>query len=47
VEEDLTENICRDISNVPAEHLQKINQNLFRQFEECLGVEEKHFQHLL
>jgi hypothetical protein len=49
-EEGLKENICRDISNIPAENLQKVNQNLFCQCEECiLGilVEGQHFQHLL
>jgi hypothetical protein len=47
MEERLKETIHREISNIPAEHLQKVNQNLFRWCEECLRVEEQHFQHLL
>jgi hypothetical protein len=47
MEEELNENICREISNIPREHLQKVNQNPFRQYEECLRVEGQHFQHLL
>jgi hypothetical protein len=46
-EEELKENILREISNTAAEHLQKVNQNLFRRCEECLRVEGQHFQHLL
>jgi hypothetical protein len=37
--EELKESICREISNVPAVHLQKVNQNLFNRCEECLHVE--------
>jgi hypothetical protein len=33
--EGLKENIRREISNIPAENLQKVNQNLFRRCEEC------------
>jgi hypothetical protein len=33
--------------NIPAEQLQRVNQNLFRRCEECLRVEGQHFQHLL
>jgi hypothetical protein len=44
--EELKENIRREISNIPTEHLQKINQNLFRRCEECLRVEEQRLQHL-
>jgi hypothetical protein len=46
-EEGLKENICREISNIPAENLQKVNQNLFRQCKECLHVERQRFKHLL
>jgi hypothetical protein len=46
-EEELKENIRREISNIPAVHLQKVTQNLFRRCEECLRVEGQHFQHLL
>jgi hypothetical protein len=35
MEEELKENIRRKISNIPAERLQKVNQNLFCQCEEC------------
>jgi hypothetical protein len=37
--EELKENICREIVNIPAEQLQVVNWNLFRQCEECLRVE--------
>jgi hypothetical protein len=37
-EKELKENIHKEISNIPAEHLQKVNQNLFRWCEECLRV---------
>jgi RNA polymerase-binding transcription factor DksA len=37
--EELKENICKEIANIPAEQLQRINQNLFHQCEECLYVE--------
>jgi hypothetical protein len=43
---ELKENIHREISNIPAEHLQKVNQNFFRQCKEYLRIEGQHFQHL-
>jgi hypothetical protein len=46
-EEDLKENIHRDIANIPAEQLQKVNQSLFRRCEECLRVKGQQFQHNL
>jgi hypothetical protein len=46
-EEEMKENFRQEISNIPAKHLQKANQNLFRWFNECLCVEGQHFQHLL
>jgi hypothetical protein len=45
--EELKENIRREIANIPAEQLQKVNQNLFHLCDECLRVEGQHFQHLL
>jgi hypothetical protein len=45
--EELKENICREIANIPSEQLQGVNQNVFRRCEECLRVEEQHFQYLL
>jgi hypothetical protein len=39
IEEELKENIHREISNIPRQHLQKVNQNLIRQCEECLHVQ--------
>jgi hypothetical protein len=45
--EELTDNIRKEISNIAAENLQKVSQNLFRRFQECLRVEGEHFQHLL
>jgi RNA polymerase-binding transcription factor DksA len=46
-EEELKENIHKEISNIPGGHLQKVNQNLFRWCEECIRVEGQHFKHLL
>jgi hypothetical protein len=37
-EEELKENIHREIANLSAEQLQRVNQNLFRRCEECLHV---------
>jgi hypothetical protein len=45
--EELKEDIHREIANIPAEHLRRVNQNLFRWCEEYLHVEIQHFQHLL
>jgi hypothetical protein len=45
--EELKENICREIENIPAEQLQRVKQNLFWRCEECLHVEAQHFQHIL
>jgi hypothetical protein len=45
--EELKENIRREIANIPAEQLQRVNQNLFRRCEECLRVEGQHFQNFL
>jgi hypothetical protein len=45
--EGLKENFLREISNIPTENLQKVDQNLFRRCEECLRVEGQNFQHLL
>jgi hypothetical protein len=44
--EELKENICRNIANIPAEQLQRVNENFFRLCEECLHVEGQYFQHL-
>jgi hypothetical protein len=45
--EELKENIRRENANIPAEQLQRENQNVFRWCEECLYVDGQHFQHLL
>jgi hypothetical protein len=45
--EELKENIRREISNISAEHLQKVNQNFYSRCEECLRVEGQHFEHHL
>jgi hypothetical protein len=37
-EEDLKENIHREIANLAAEQFQRINQNLFHRWEECVRV---------
>jgi hypothetical protein len=42
-EEELKENICRQIVNIPAQQLQKLNKNLFRRWDECLHVWGQHF----
>jgi hypothetical protein len=34
--EELKENIFKEIPNIPAEHLQQVNQNLFHWCEECM-----------
>jgi hypothetical protein len=47
MEEELKENICRRIANIPAEHFRRVNQNLFSLYKEYLHVEGQHFQHLL
>jgi hypothetical protein len=47
MEEELKENIRWEIANIPAERLQRVNQNLFCQCEECVHVDGQHFQHLL
>jgi hypothetical protein len=44
--EELKENICREMANIPAKQLQRVNQNLAYWCEECLHVEGQHFQHL-
>jgi hypothetical protein len=46
-DEELKENIHREISNTAAQDLQKVNQNLLSRYEECLRLEGQHFQHLL
>jgi hypothetical protein len=45
--EELKENIRMEIANIPVEHLQSVNQNLFRRCENCLLVEREHFQYLI
>jgi hypothetical protein len=32
---ELDENICREMANIPAEQLQRVNWNLFRRYEDC------------
>jgi hypothetical protein len=45
--EEPKENNRREIANISAEQLQRVNQNLFCLCEECLRVEGQHFQRLL
>jgi hypothetical protein len=47
MEQELKENIRWEIANIPAEQLQRVNQNLFHQCEECLHVDGQPFQHHL
>jgi hypothetical protein len=46
-EEELKENIRREIADIFAGQLKRVNLNLFRQYKERLHVKEKHFQHLI
>jgi hypothetical protein len=46
-EENLNENIHRETANIPVEQLQRLNQNLFCWYKECLHVEGQHFQNVL
>jgi hypothetical protein len=39
--------INREIANIPAEQVQRVNQNLFRWCKECQHIQGQHFQHLL
>jgi hypothetical protein len=43
--EELKGYISREIINIPAEQLQRVNQNLFRRFDDCLHVEGQHCQY--
>jgi hypothetical protein len=45
--EELKENIRREIANIHAEQIQRVNQNPFRRCGECIRVEGVHFQHRL
>jgi hypothetical protein len=40
-------NICWKTANIPAEQLQRVNQNLFHWRKKCLHVEGQHLQQLL
>jgi hypothetical protein len=42
-EEELNENILREITNIRAEQLQRVNHNVLRRCEECLHVEGHKF----
>jgi hypothetical protein len=46
-EGELKENIRSEFENIPAEQLQRVNQNLLCRCGECLHVEGQHFQHLV
>jgi hypothetical protein len=45
--EEVKEITCREIANIPAERLQRVNRNLLRQCQKCAHVVGQHFQHLL
>jgi hypothetical protein len=45
--EKLKENNHKEIANIPAEQLQRINHNVFHWCEECLHVEGQRIQHLV
>jgi hypothetical protein len=45
--EELKENIRREFVNILAEHLQRVNYNLFHRCEECLHTDGEDFRHLL
>jgi hypothetical protein len=38
MEEERKENILREIANIPAEQLQRVNPDLFHRCKECLHV---------
>jgi hypothetical protein len=42
---ELKENIDKEIANISAEQLQRVNQNLFHQCKEYVHVGGPHFQH--
>jgi hypothetical protein len=44
--EEPKENIRREIANIPAGQLQRVNLNVFRRCDECLSVKGQQFQHL-
>jgi inhibitor of nuclear factor kappa-B kinase subunit alpha len=46
MEQELKENIHREIVNISAEQFQRVKQNLFHQCEKYLHAEGQHFQHL-
>jgi hypothetical protein len=46
-EEELKENIQREILEFPQEELLWVNLNLLKQYRECVLVQGLHFQHLL
>jgi hypothetical protein len=41
-EEELKENIHREIANIPAKQLPRVNQNLFSWYQKCLRIEGQH-----
>jgi hypothetical protein len=43
-EGEIKENVHREIANIPAEQLRRVNQDLFRRCEECVCVKGHHFQ---
>jgi hypothetical protein len=43
--EELRNNICREISTISREKLQRVN--VFLRYTECIGSGGQHFQHLL
>jgi hypothetical protein len=47
MEEELRGNIRKEIANIPTEHLQRLNQDLFRRCEESLRVEGQRLQYLM
>jgi hypothetical protein len=42
----MKEKLCREIGNILAEQLQRVNQNFFSRCEKCLHVGQ-HFQRFL
>jgi hypothetical protein len=45
--EELEENIQKEITNIPAEHLEMLNENLFRMCVKWIRAEGQHVQYLL
>jgi hypothetical protein len=46
MEQELKENICREIVNITLKQLERVKQNLFHQHDECVHVRGQPFLQL-